>query len=40
VNEHIVSIVPRNKSEALTLVKPFYTTFGHHNSPPFVSHLK
>jgi hypothetical protein len=35
VNEHVVSVVFGNKSEALLLVKPLYTTSGHYNSPPF-----
>jgi hypothetical protein len=37
VNEYVVSIVLGNKSKALLLIKPFYTTFGHYNSPPFFS---
>jgi len=34
VNEDIISAVAGNESEALLLIKPFYTTFGHYNSPP------
>ena len=40
VNEYVVSIVFGNKSKALLLIKPFYTTFGHYNSPPFFSELE
>jgi hypothetical protein len=40
VNEYIVSIVFGNKSEALLLVKPFYTTFSHSNSPPSISEFE
>lgn len=35
VNEDIISIVSGNEPEALLLIKPFYFTFGHYNSPPF-----
>ena len=35
VNEDIISIISGNESKALLLIKPFYTTFGHYNSPPF-----
>jgi hypothetical protein len=40
VNEYIVSVVSGNKSEALLLVEPFYMTFVHYNSPPFISKLE
>ena len=40
VNEDIISIVSGNESEALLLVKPFNTTFGHYNSPPFISGIR
>jgi hypothetical protein len=40
VNEYIVPVVSGNKSETLLLVEPFYMTFGHHNSPPFISGLQ
>ncbi len=35
VNEDIISIIPGNESKPFLLIKPFYTTFGHYNSPPF-----
>ena len=35
VNEDIISIISGNEPVALLLIKPLYTTFGHHNSPPF-----
>ncbi len=35
VNEDIISIVSGNKPIAFLLIKPFHTTFGHYNSPPF-----
>ncbi len=35
VNEDIISVISGNEPVALLLIKPFYTTFGHHNSPPF-----
>jgi len=35
VNEDIISVVSGNEPIALLLIKPFYTTFGHYNSPPF-----
>ncbi len=35
VYEDIISVVSGNESIALFLIKPFYTTFGHYNSPPF-----
>ncbi len=37
VNEDIISVVSRNEPVAFFLVKPFDTTFGHYNSPPFFS---
>jgi hypothetical protein len=40
VNEDIISIVSGNEPEALLLIKPFYFTFGHYNSPPFHFRLK
>jgi hypothetical protein len=33
--EDIISIISGNEPEAFLLIKPFYTTFGHYNSPPF-----
>ena len=35
VNEDIISVISGNEPIALLLIKPFYTTFGHYNSPPF-----
>ncbi len=35
VNEDIISVISGNESKALLLIKPFHTTFGHYNSPPF-----
>jgi hypothetical protein len=35
VYENIISVVSGNEPIALLLIKPFYTTFGHYNSPPF-----
>jgi len=35
VHEDVISVVSGNEPIALLLVKPFYTTFGHYNSPPF-----
>ncbi len=35
VYEDVISVVSGNEPIALLLVKPFYTTFGHYNSPPF-----
>jgi hypothetical protein len=35
VNEDIIPVVSGNEPIALLLIKPFYTTFGHYNSPPF-----
>ncbi len=35
VHEDIIPIVSGNESKALLLIKPFHTTFGHYNSPPF-----
>ena len=35
VYEDIISVVSGNEPIALLLIKPFYTTFGHYNSPPF-----
>jgi hypothetical protein len=35
VYEDIISVVSGNKPKALLLIKPFYFTFGHYNSPPF-----
>ena len=35
VYEDIIPIVSRNGPIAFLLVKPFHTTFGHYNSPPF-----
>jgi hypothetical protein len=39
VDEDITSIVPGNEPIAFLLIKPFNTTFGHHNSPPLFSGL-
>jgi hypothetical protein len=36
MDEDITSIISGNEPIALLLVKPFDTTFGHYNSPPFV----
>jgi len=35
VYEDIIPVVSGNESVALLLIKPFHTTFGHYNSPPF-----
>jgi hypothetical protein len=35
VNEDIISVISGNEPKTLLLIKPFYTTFGHYNSPPF-----
>jgi len=35
VHEDIISVVSGNETIALFLIKPFHTTFGHYNSPPF-----
>jgi hypothetical protein len=35
VYENIISVISGNEPIALLLIKPFYTTFGHYNSPPF-----
>jgi hypothetical protein len=35
VNEDIIPVVSGNETKALLLIKPFDTTFGHYNSPPF-----
>jgi len=35
VNEDIISVISGNEPIALLFIKPFYTTFGHYNSPPF-----
>jgi hypothetical protein len=35
VYEDIISVVSGNEPIALLLIKPFHTTFGHYNSPPF-----
>jgi hypothetical protein len=40
VNENVISVIPGNESEALLFIKPFHSTFGHPNSPPFISGLK
>jgi hypothetical protein len=40
VNKDIISVVLGNETEALLLIKPFHTTFGHYNSPPFPYELK
>jgi hypothetical protein len=37
VNEDIISVVSGNEPKTLLLIKPFYSTFGHYNSPPFFS---
>jgi hypothetical protein len=34
VNENIIPVIPGNEPEALLLIKPFNSTFGHYNSPP------
>jgi hypothetical protein len=34
VYEDVISVVSGNETIALLLIKPFYTTFGHYNSPP------
>jgi hypothetical protein len=34
VNEDIISLFSGNEPEALLLIKPFDSTFGHYNSPP------
>jgi hypothetical protein len=36
MDEDITSVIPGNEPIALLLIKPFNTTFGHYNSPPFV----
>jgi len=35
VYENVIPVVSGNESIALLLIKPFHTTFGHYNSPPF-----
>ena len=35
VYEDIISVISGNEPKALFLIKPFHTTFGHYNSPPF-----
>jgi hypothetical protein len=40
MHEDVISIVSGNESKTLLLIKPFYTTFGHYNSPPLFSELK
>ncbi len=35
MNEDIISVISGNEPKTLLLIKPFYTTFGHYNSPPF-----
>jgi hypothetical protein len=40
VNENVISVIPGNESEALLFIEPFHSTFGHPNSPPFISGLK
>jgi hypothetical protein len=36
MDKNITSIISGNEPVALLLIKPFDTTFGHYNSPPFV----
>jgi hypothetical protein len=36
MDKDITSIISGNEPIALFLIKPFDTTFGHYNSPPFV----
>jgi len=36
MDKDITSIISGNEPVALLLIKPFDTTFGHYNSPPFV----
>jgi hypothetical protein len=40
VNEDIIPVVSGNEPKALLLVKPFNTTLGHYNSPPFFFKLQ
>jgi len=40
VNEDIIPIVSGYEPIALLLIKPFHTTFGHYNSPPFYFKLQ
>jgi hypothetical protein len=39
MDEHVISVILGNEPIALLLVKPFHPTFGHYNSPPFLSGL-
>jgi hypothetical protein len=36
MDKDITSIISGNEPIALLLIKPFDTTFGHYNSPPFI----
>jgi hypothetical protein len=40
MHEDVISIVSGNEPEALLFIKPFHSTFGHHNSPPLFPELK
>jgi hypothetical protein len=40
MDEDVISIISGNEPKPLLLIKPFYSTFGHHNSPPLLSGLK
>jgi len=39
VNKDVISVISGNEPIALLFIKPFYTTFGHYNSPPLSSEL-
>jgi hypothetical protein len=36
MDKYVTSIISGNEPIALLFIKPFDTTFGHYNSPPFV----
>jgi hypothetical protein len=40
MHEDVISIVSGNEPVALFFIKPFHSTFGHHNSPPLFPELK
>ena len=39
MDKDITSVISGNEPIPLLLIKPFHTTFGHHNSPPLLSGL-
>jgi hypothetical protein len=40
VYKDITPIISGDKPKTLLLVKPFYFSFGHYNSPPLLSKLR